>query len=165
MAVTASMQPELGHIVYAGSNFPHPFQLHFSKEDMDHIVQNRSRWPGQGLARRIWSGSKPRRRNHLARFLAGRNRPAASFRLSDSVPFFHRHPGPRYAKPDQIQFSSDWLCQVWAKQIRSRSKPVCKDHPARFWPTLQSRSRSDVNQIRHVSWVCWLHAVYSNTSC
>ena len=28
--------------------------------------------------------------NHRARFLAGRNRPATSFPLSDSVPFFHR---------------------------------------------------------------------------
>ena len=39
----------------------------------------RSGWPGQGLAKRIWSGSKPVCRNHLARFLAGRNRPATSF--------------------------------------------------------------------------------------
>ena len=30
-------------------------------------------WPGQGLAKRIRSGSKPVCRNHLARFLAGRN--------------------------------------------------------------------------------------------
>ena len=44
----------------------------------------RSGWPGQGLAKRIWSGSKPVCRNHLARFLAGRNRPATSFPLLDS---------------------------------------------------------------------------------
>ena len=31
-------------------------------------------------------------RNHLVRFLAGRNLPATSFPLSDSVPFFHRRP-------------------------------------------------------------------------
>ena len=33
-----------------------------------------SGWPGQGLAQRIWSGSKPVCRNHQARFLAERNR-------------------------------------------------------------------------------------------
>ena len=52
----------------------------------------RSARPGQGLAKRIWSGSKPVCRNHRARFLAGRNRPATSFPLSDSVAFFHRCP-------------------------------------------------------------------------
>ena len=40
MAVTASVQPELGRVVYAGSDFQHPFQLRFSKEGMDHIAQN-----------------------------------------------------------------------------------------------------------------------------
>ena len=44
---TASVQPESGRIVYAGSDFSHPFQLRFSKEGMDHIVQNR---PGSDLA-------------------------------------------------------------------------------------------------------------------
>ena len=53
----------------------------------------RSGWPGQDLAKRIWSRNKLVRRNHLARFLAGRHRPATSFRLSDSFPFFHRRPG------------------------------------------------------------------------
>ena len=50
MAITASVQPESGRIVYAGSDFPHPFQLRFSKEGMDHIVQNR---PGSDLAGRL----------------------------------------------------------------------------------------------------------------
>ena len=31
---------------WAGSNFPHQSQLHFSKESLDHIVQN---WPGSYL--------------------------------------------------------------------------------------------------------------------
>ena len=53
----------------------------------------RSGWPGQGLAKRIWSGSKLVCRNHLARFLAGRNRPTTSFPLSDAVPFFYGRPG------------------------------------------------------------------------
>ena len=40
MVITASVQPESGRIVYAGSDFPHPFQFRFSKEGMDPIVQN-----------------------------------------------------------------------------------------------------------------------------
>ena len=46
MAVTASMQPESGRIVYVGSDFPHPIQFRFSKEGMDHTVQNQ---PGSHL--------------------------------------------------------------------------------------------------------------------
>ena len=40
MAIKASVQPESGRIVYAGSDFQHPFQFHFSKEGMGHTVQN-----------------------------------------------------------------------------------------------------------------------------
>ena len=53
MAITASVQPKSGRIVYAGSDFPHPFQFHFSKEGMDHIVQNRPGSDPDGLAR-VW---------------------------------------------------------------------------------------------------------------
>ena len=129
------------------------FSSVFSKEGIEHIVQN---W--------VWPNASGL---EASCFLAECNRPTSSFPLLESVRFFHWHPGPYCAKKAQIRFSSGrlWLCQVLAKQIRSRSKPVCKDHPARFWPTLQSRSRSDANRIRHVYWVCWLHAVYSNTSC
>ena len=98
MAITASEQPESGRIVYyAGSDLPHPFKLRFfQRRHGPHCTKPTlilSGWPGQGLAKRVWSGSKPVCRNHLARFLAGRNRPAASFPLSDSIPFFHRRPG------------------------------------------------------------------------
>ena len=51
MAVTANLQPESGRIVYAGSDFPHPFQFRLPP------AQNRSGWSGQALAKRIWSGS------------------------------------------------------------------------------------------------------------
>ena len=39
MAITASVQPQSGRIVHAGSDFPQPFQFRFSKEGMDYIVQ------------------------------------------------------------------------------------------------------------------------------
>ena len=53
MAITANLQPESGRIVYAGSDFPHPFQPRFSKEGMDHIVQNRPGSDLDGLVR-VW---------------------------------------------------------------------------------------------------------------
>ena len=42
MAITASMQPESGQIVYARSDFPHLIRFLSSKEGPDHIVQNQS---------------------------------------------------------------------------------------------------------------------------
>ena len=53
MAVTASVQPESGRIVYAGSDPPHQFQFRFSKEVMGHTVQNRPSSYLEGLVR-VW---------------------------------------------------------------------------------------------------------------
>ena len=53
MAIAASVQPESARIVYAGSDFPHPFQLRFCKEGMDRIVQNRPGSDLDGLVR-VW---------------------------------------------------------------------------------------------------------------
>ena len=58
MAIMASVLSESGWIVYAGSNFPHSFQLHFSKEGMDH-VQNRldliwMAWSGFHQTHQVW---------------------------------------------------------------------------------------------------------------
>ena len=52
------------------------------------------------------------------------------FPASDSVPFFQRRPGSNCAKPARIR--SGWPAQVSAKRIRSGSKPVYKNHRARF---------------------------------
>ena len=62
----------------------------FFQRSPDHIVQTgpdliRSGWPGQVLAKRIWSGSKLMCKNHRARFLAEHNRPATRFPLLYSV--------------------------------------------------------------------------------
>ena len=62
MAITASVQPESGRIVYTGSDFPHPFSSVFPKKawaivcktDPDPISRA---WPGFGYTR-IWSGLK-----------------------------------------------------------------------------------------------------------
>ena len=53
MAVTASVQPVSGRIVYAVSDFRHPFQLRFSKEGVDRIAQNRPGSDLDGLVR-VW---------------------------------------------------------------------------------------------------------------
>ena len=97
-AFTARVQPESGRVVYnARADFLDPFQFRLSTAGVDRVCTEltriRSGWPGQGLAKRIWSGRKPVCRNHQAWFLAGHKRPAGSFPLSDSVPFFHRRPG------------------------------------------------------------------------
>ena len=53
MAITASVQPESGRLVHVPSDFPHSFQLRFSKEGTAHIVQNRPRSSLDGLVR-VW---------------------------------------------------------------------------------------------------------------
>ena len=113
----------------------------------------RSGWPGQGLAKHIWSRSKMVCRNHPARFLAKRNLPATSFPLLDSVPFstdvtdniVQDQPGSDLVLADCVSLLS--------KRIRSGSKPMCKNHPANFWPVLPSQSGPDASRIRHVYWV------------
>ena len=96
MAITASVQPESGRILYAGSDLPHPFQLRLSKEDIDRIVQNRPRSNLDGLVR-VWVKRMAWKQTGVqessGRFLAGRNRLITSFPLSDSVPLFYRRLG------------------------------------------------------------------------
>ena len=50
--------------------------------------------------------------------------------VSVSVPFFQRH-GSYCAKPTRIRCG--WPGQGLTKHIWSGSKPVCRNHPARFW--------------------------------
>ena len=85
MAITASVRPESGRILYA--DFPHPFQFRFYKEGMGHAVQNR---PGSSLGGliRVWLNSSGMKASWCAGFNGPGNRPATSFPLSDSVPFF-----------------------------------------------------------------------------
>ena len=94
MAITASVQPEMGRIVYAGSNFPHLFPFRFCKDGMDHIVQNR---PGSDLdgLMRIWSNTFRLESSRCAGIIgpgfwqnAIGQLPVSP--LSDSVSFFHR---------------------------------------------------------------------------
>ena len=152
--------PKSGWIVYAGFDFLHPFQLHFSKEGMDHTVPNQPRPDLDGLVR-VWANTSGPEASWCAGIIWPGFWQEATGRLpvSDLVPFFHRRPRYYCAKPAQIWFSSGWLCQVLARRIRSgRSKPGCMSHLARFWPTFPSQSGPDANPIRHVCWAeCRCH--------
>ena len=59
------------------------------------------------------------------------NQPGSHLVLVDCVRSWPNGPGPE---------ASRCVCQTMAKRTRSGSKPVCKNHPARFWPVLPSRS-------------------------
>ena len=129
MAGTASVQPESGRVVDAGSNFPHPFQLHFSKEGMDHIMQNRPGYDLDGLVR-VW----PNTSGLEASWCAGIIWPG----------FWHDAPGPlpvsdlltrfRSSTDDPDNIVQNQPGSGLILEIRSGSKPVCKNHPAHFWP-------------------------------
>ena len=107
-------------------------------------IRIRSGWPGQGLAKRIWSESKLVFRNHRAGFWQDATGPLPVSHFQTRFRSFTN-------VPDNIiqnQPESDLVladCQVLAKRIRSGSKPMCKNHPARFWPMLPSRSGLDAN--------------------
>ena len=93
MAITASVQPESDRIVYAGSDFPHPFQLRISEKGMGHTVQNRLGSDLDGLAR-VWLNVSGLEASRCAGiiwpgFWQGCNRPATSFptfRLGSILP-------------------------------------------------------------------------------
>ena len=98
-----------------------------------------------------WSGFSQARleaswccRNHRA----GCSRPATAV-------FFQRQPWSYCAKPARIQFGSGWLRQVWAKWVHFGSKPVCKNHRARFWLTLwQCLLLAPSVRGRQMVWAC-----------
>ena len=127
MAITASIQPKLGWIVYAGSIFLHPIQFHFSKEGLNHFVQNR---PGSwldGLVR-FWpnrSGLEASP-NHLAQFceMATGLLPITHFQTQ----LHSSTEGPHHnycAEPTQIWF---WLTVLGFGQcgplLASTSEPI-----------------------------------------
>ena len=145
MAITAGMQPESAWIVHARSDFPHPFQFCcFQRRHGSYCAKLTwiwSGWPGQGLAKHIYTSGLE------ASWCAGIIGPGfwQRFCSSTGVPdsTVQNQPGSN---------SSGWLCQVLAKWIRSRSKLVCKNHLAHFWPMLPSQSTLDANRIWHVYW-------------
>ena len=151
MATTATVQPELGQTVYiyAWFNFLRPIGFCWRprhtlcKTDLD------------GLAR-LWANTFCLEASQCATIIG----PGFWQNTTSPLPAsrFQTQARSSTGNPDHIvqnQPSSSLVlvdCQVLAKQIRSGSKPVCKNHLAHFWPTLPSQSRSDANWIRHVYW-------------
>ena len=153
----ASVQPELGRIVYAGSDFPHPFQFRFSKEGMDLIAQNQPGSDLDGLVR-VWPNASGLEASCCAGIIrSGFWQDATSllpvshfqtrFRSFTDVPdnIVQDQPGSDIVLADCVRF--------WPNGSGPEAKPVCRNHPARFWPMLPSRSGPDTNRIRHVYWV------------
>ena len=111
-------------IVYARSDFSHPFQiiiyLFFQRRQGSYCAEPtriRSGWSGQGLAKQIWSGSKPVCRNHLTvshfqtRFRsfatdvsdnAVPNQPGSDSVLADCVRFWPNGSGPEASRCARI---------------------------------------------------------------
>ena len=128
MAITASMQPLPGRIVYAGSDFSHAILSRSSKEGLDHIVSH------QVSAKRIWSGSKPVCKNHRAQFWQNTNGPLPLSHFQTRLHSFT----DGLDHTVQNQTGSDWVLADCAGLIRKQAS--LQNHRARFWPTLPSRS-------------------------
>ena len=150
----ACSQNRTGSYIYARSDFPHPYQLRFFKEDTDHAMQN---WPGSDVDGLVWlntSGPEASR-------CAGITGPGFWQDATGPLPVSHFQTKFRSSanivdnimqnRPGSDLVLADCV-RVLAKRIRSGSKPVCKNHPARFRPVLHSRSGPEANRIRHVYW-------------
>ena len=68
MAITASMQPLPGRIVYAGSDFSHAILSRSSKEGLDHIVSHRPGSDLDGLIR-FWPNASGPEASRCARII------------------------------------------------------------------------------------------------
>ena len=124
-------------LVYAGSDFPHPFQLRFSKKGMDHTVQNRPGSDLDGLVR-VWTNASGLDASCCVGIIgtgfwqdASGPLPVSHFqtwlRSSTDVPdnTVQKQPGSALVLADCVRF---WPL----KRIRPGSKPVCNNDPARF---------------------------------
>ena len=92
MAITASVQLESARVVYAGSDFSHPIQFRLSKENMDHIAQNRPGSDLNGLVR-VWQTHLVRKKAGVLEPsgpVSGRTQPAryqfSTFRIGSVIP-------------------------------------------------------------------------------
>ena len=129
MAVTASEQPESAQIVYyiyARSNFPHPFQVCFSKEGMDRIAQNRPEPDLDGLVR-VWPNTSGLEASWCARIIW----PSFWQYATSPLPVSHF----------QSQFCSSADIQDNTVQNQPRSDLVLADC-VRFWPNGSSLEAS-----------------------
>ena len=147
MAITVSVQPGSGQIIYAWVWL----WVCFSKEGPDHIVQNCPRSNLDGLVR-FWPNVSCLQASQCARIISpssGRTQLAHyQFPTFTQLRSSTDSPDHIVQNPAWLHISSGWLCQVLAKQMQSRSKPVCKNHLAHLWPI-----SGPCFQIWHAYWV------------
>ena len=157
MAITVSMQPESGWIVYAGWDFLHPIQFCSSKEGLDYIMQNWPRSNLDGLVR--FQPNTSVCKNHWAQLtavLVECNWPATSFPLSDLVVFLHGWPRLYYAKPPWIQVGSGWL-SGFGQTDPVRKQAGVQESLGLLLATALIQSGSDANQIQHILFTVYPH--------
>ena len=146
MPITASVQPESDRIVYAGSDFLHPVRFHSCKASPDHIAQNRSGSDPDGLVRFWPNGSGPEA-SRCARII-GPGSAAARYQFPTFRLGCILLQTARIVILYKTSLGNSLVECIRTKRTRSGNKPVCKNHWARFWPILLSRSGSDANRIR-----------------
>ena len=147
MAITASVRPESGRILYAGSDFPHPFQFRFSKEGMGHAVQNRPGSHLDGLAR-VWLNSSALK----ASWCSGFNGPGFWPDSTGPLPVSHFQTRFRssIAGPDNIIQNQPGYelvladcARLWPNGSGPEESQCATIIRARFWPMPLSRSGPD----------------------
>ena len=129
MAIMVSAHPVLGRIVSRirfSSIFPKKAWIILCQTDQVPIWMA---WSGFGQTHLVWKQAGVQESSGP---VSGRTQPVhyrfPTFRLGSVLPQTSRIILSK-TRPDLIKF---WLCQVLAKQIRSGSKPVCRNHRARF---------------------------------
>ena len=134
----ASVQPESGRIII--SDFTSHLVRFFQRRPGSHytkLIRIKSRWPGFAQTNLVWKQAREQQSSSLEY-----NWPATSFPVSLGCVLL------LLSQIILCKTSLDpiwvWLTVwFWAKWIWSGSKPVCKNHPACFWPILPSQSGLD----------------------
>ena len=143
--VQNSLGPVLAKRNRPASCFPHSIWFRSSTDGLDHIVRTGPAPIWFWMAMSGCGQTDPVRKQAGVQessglVLAKRNRPCSG--KTQPALFWQNGTGPVLAKrnrpcsgktqPARIRFDSGWPCPVMAKRIRSGSKPVCKNHRARF---------------------------------
>ena len=150
MVVTPSVQPESGRIYICRIRLPASFSVPFFQRRHGSYCAKPTRiqsgWRGQDLAKHVWPRSKLVYMNQEARFLAGRNRPATSFTLSDDLPqtsriiLYKTSPDPILVLADCVGFWPDG------------SGPELSQCARIIWTASGQYFPADPDRIRHVYW-------------
>ena len=152
MAITASVQPESVRILYAGSDFPHPFQFRFYKEGMGHAVQNRPGSDLDGLVR-VWLNSSCMKASWCAGFIWPGFWQDATGPLP--VSYFQTRFRSATDVPNNIiqnQPGSDLVLAHCVRFGPNGSGPKESQCARIIRPIFPSRPGPDANRIRHVYW-------------